>query len=230
MLAHLLTLEMQKEISSMELFICCHCGSKRENHNSWKNHERCCSFNHNRVYKNGMTGKKGSNQYTKAKRLNQPKPIKSLETLEKIRLANTGRKHSQETKEKISKARRKYLTENPDMVPYKLNHYSKGPSYPERYWKKILNKANINYVEQYQIHTYQLDFALVERKIDIEIDGDQHYLDQRIVESDKRRNEYLESLGWKIIRIRWSEYKKIVDKQDRIAYVNNIINEIQKTS
>jgi very-short-patch-repair endonuclease len=177
-----------------------------------------------------MTGKKGSNQYTKAKRLNQPKPIKSLETLEKIRLANTGRKHSQETKEKISKARRKYLTENPDMVPYKLNHYSKGPSYPERYWKKILNKANINYVEQYQIHTYQLDFALVERKIDIEIDGDQHYLDQRIVESDKRRNEYLESLGWKIIRIRWSEYKKIVDKQDRIAYVNNIINEIQKTS
>jgi very-short-patch-repair endonuclease len=113
------------------------------------------------------------------------------------------------------------------MAPYKLNHYSKGPSYPERYWKDIFDEAGIDYVEQHQIHTYQLDFALVEEKIDIEIDGDQHYLDQRIVESDKRRNEYLENLGWKIIRVRWSQYKKLIDKQDRIDYVSNIINEIR---
>lgn len=82
------------------------------------------------------------------------------------------------------------------------------------------------YIEQYPIHTYQLDFALVEEKINIEIDGDQHYLDQRIIKSDKRRTEYLETHGWKIIRIRWSEYKKLVDKQDKMDYVNNIINEI----
>ena len=113
------------------------------------------------------------------------------------------------------------------MVPYKLNHYSKGPSYPERYWKKILDRLGINYVEQYQIHTYQLDFALVKEKIDIEIDGDQHYLDERIIESDKRRNQYLENLGWKIIRIKWSNYKRLVDKQDRKDYVNSIIEQIR---
>ena len=211
----------------MKLFICCHCGSERKNVNSWKNHERTCPSNSSRKYKNGMTGKKGSNQHTKAKELGKPKPEVSTETRNKIRNSNIDRKHTQQTKDKISKARLKYLAENPDKVPYKLNHYSKGPSYPERYWKKVFDKLRIEYVEQYRIHTYQLDFALVEEKIDIEIDGEQHYQDERIVKSDKRRNEYLEGLGWKIIRIRWSEYKKLIDKQDRIAYVARILNKIR---
>lgn len=53
----------------MKLFICQFCGSERKNHNSWRNHERCCPSNPDRNYKNGMTGKKGSNQFTKAKEL-----------------------------------------------------------------------------------------------------------------------------------------------------------------
>src|SRR3546814_4629172 len=48
---------------------------------------------------------------------------------------------------------------------------------------------------------YSLDFAIIPSKIDLEIDGEQHYVDQRIVDSDKRRTEYLESLGWKTIRV-----------------------------
>jgi len=58
----------------MELFICSFCGSERHNKNSWFNHERTCSENKNRNYKNGMTGKKGSNQYLKCQKLNLPKP------------------------------------------------------------------------------------------------------------------------------------------------------------
>ena len=174
-----------------------------------------------------MTGKKGSNQCIKAEELGLSKPKTSLETKDKLRRANIGKKHSQETKDKISRARLKYLSENPDKVPYKLNHYSNGPSYPERYWKKIFDNFQIQYTEQYQIHTYELDFALVDAKIDIEIDGDQHYLDERIIKSDIRRNEYLENLGWKIIRIKWSDYKKIVDKQDRKDYIKSIIEQIR---
>lgn len=223
------TLEIQREISSMKLFICQFCGRETTNPGANKAHENKCPSNPNpATYKSGRKlGHKGENQYTKAKRLGLPKPKISEETRRKLSENSKKQKHSTKTRKKISEARRKYLAENPNMVPYKLNHYSKGPSYPERYWKKILDKANIKYVEQYQIHTYQLDFALVEEKIDIEIDGDQHYLDPRIIESDKRRNEYLENLGWEIIRVRWSEYKKLVDKQDRMDYVTNIINEIR---
>jgi very-short-patch-repair endonuclease len=213
----------------MLIFICQFCGRETTNPGANKAHENKCPSNPNpATYKSGRkSGHKGANQYTKAQSLGLPKPEISEASRQKLRDANVGRKHPQEVKDKISKARRKYLSENPDMVPYKLNHYSKGPSYPERYWKKIFDKAELNYVEQYQIHTYQLDFALVEEKIDIEIDGDQHYLDRRIIKSDKHRNEYLENLGWKIIRVRWSEYKKLVDKQNRMDYVNNIINEIR---
>ena len=41
-------------------------------------------------------------------------------------------RHSEETKKKISEIRKKYLSENPDKVPYKLNH-SSTESYPEKY-------------------------------------------------------------------------------------------------
>lgn len=229
MLAHLPTLEIQTEISSMKLFICQFCGRETTNPGANKAHENKCPSNPNpATYKSGRKpGYKGANQYTKAQSLGLPKPEISESSRQKLRNANIGRKHSQEVKDKISRARRKYLSENPDMVPYKLNHYSKGPSYPERYWKKIFDKASLNYVEQYQIHTYQLDFALVEEKIDIEIDGDQHYLDNRIIGSDKRRNQYLENLGWKIIRIKWSDYKKLVDKQDRKDYVDSVMEDIR---
>ena len=53
----------------------------------------------------------------------------------------------------------------------------------------------MDYVEQYPFGRYQLDFAIMDRKIDFEVDGDQHYLDPRIVESDKRRNKHLIDSG-----------------------------------
>ena len=211
----------------MPLFICRFCASERKNIISLRSHECTCPSNLNRNYKNGMTGKKGTNQYLKADKLGLPRPITTEATRNKIIEALTGRKHSQESKDKISRARLKYLTENPDKVPYLLNHYSKGPSYPEKYWKEIFDKYGVKYTEQYRIHLYQLDFALIEEKIDIEIDGNQHYSNEKAIKRDIRRDEYLENLGWKIIRIKWSDYKKLVDKKDRINYVKSIIDKIQ---
>lgn len=48
---------------------------------------------------------------------------------------------SEETKKKISKSRKKFLDENPHMVPYLLNHSSKM-SYPEKL-SKIFSKKKI---------------------------------------------------------------------------------------
>ena len=169
-----------------------------------------------------MAARKGTNQYTKAKELGLPKPEITEESRLKRSKANS-RPHTEETKNKISAARIKFLRENPHMVPYKLNHYSKGRSYPEEYWKTVLDSNNLIYEEQYQIGPYQLDFAFVGSKIDLEIDGDQHHLDQRIVKSDIRRNEYLSSLGWKTIRVKWSDYKKLDDKK---TFVEGIINQL----
>jgi len=166
---------------------------------------------------------RGTNQYTRAETLGVPKPKVSQETRQKLRQKALGRKLSPKTREKISESRKKYLLEHPDQVPYLLNHHSLGPSYPEVYWKAILDSNGIQYSEQFRIGLYSLDFAITANKIDLEIDGDQHYLDEKIVESDKRRTLYLESLGWKVIRIRWSDYQKLENKSQFIQTILDLL-------
>jgi very-short-patch-repair endonuclease len=127
-------------------------------------------------------------------------------------------KHSEETKLKISKARIAYLTENPDKVPYKLNHSSKE-SYPETYFKQCLP----NFLFQYHIPEtlYTGDFVNPDLKYIIEIDGDQHYLDQKQINHDIKRTEKLIQLGWNVVRIKWSDFQKL-DKIDKEEIVNKL--------
>jgi len=145
---------------------------------------------------------------------------------ETMKLSNklNPRKLSEETKKKISKSRIKYLKENPDKVPYKLNHYSKGPSYPEKYFDSIFN-SKFKYTKFLQCSLYHIDFAIEDKKIAIEVDGEQHYLDKKIVESDKRKNKYLKNEGWDLIRIRWSHYQKM-NKKEKEEYISKLINYI----
>ncbi len=128
-----------------------------------------------------------------------------------------------ETKKKISESRKKYLEENPDKVPYLLNHYSKGPSYPEKYFMEVFDNEQIDLKYHKQIKYYQLDFYNEGKKVDVEIDGEQHYLDGRITKSDEKRNQYLEDLGWIVFRIRWSDYQKLPYKEKQ-----KVIKEIKK--
>lgn len=216
------------------MLTCKYCGSERKNKNSLAQHEIRCKNNPNRIrYKqadlkgvnNPHYGKKGGNQYTKAKELGIDPPSMSKSGRENIASQNKTRRVSQETKDKLSKSRKKFLNENPDKVPYLVNHYSKGMSYPERYFKDIFDSLSLKYEQEYRIGLYSLDFAILDSKVDIEIDGEQHYIDNRIVESDIRRNKYLEELGWTIIRIRWSEYQKLSfnERQDYIENLTKIL-------
>lgn len=52
----------------------CQFCNKETNTKSHKNHELRCPNNSNRVYRNGMLGKSGGNQYTTAKKLGLVKP------------------------------------------------------------------------------------------------------------------------------------------------------------
>lgn len=138
------------------------------------------------------------------------------------------RKLSEETKNKISKSRIKYLKDHPDQVPYLLNHSSKGSSYPETYFDEIF-EGKFNYDKYFRIGLYHIDFAIINKKIAIEVDGEQHYSDSKIVESDIRKNNYLIDNNWDIIRIRWSEYQKMKRNEKEkyiieiVDYINNLI-------
>lgn len=71
------------------MFICQYCSKECKNSNSHKNHERVCPQNANRVYVNGMTGRKGSNQFIKAAECGLDKPQVSDTTRQKLSEAST---------------------------------------------------------------------------------------------------------------------------------------------
>jgi very-short-patch-repair endonuclease len=76
------------------------------------------------------------------------------------------------------------------------------PSYPEKFFMKVLIDNQIPFEREYQVGKYSIDFALVDKMIALEIDGRQHDFPQRKM-SDGKKDELLTSLGWSVYRIRW---------------------------
>jgi hypothetical protein len=178
------------------------CGAEKKNTNSKAQHERLCKQNPNKAEPTrGMLGKRGRDNGAKNRVWTEEQRARMAE-------ASRSRGQSEESRKKIGAARRAYLSEHPEKVPYVLNHYSKGPSYPEKYFKGILEKTGKVFQAEHPFGSYRLDFAFPEARIDLEIDGDQHWLDPKIREHDKRRDEYLISEGWSVIRVLWSSYQK----------------------
>jgi hypothetical protein len=126
--------------------------------------------------------------------------------LENLSNINKGKKHTDETKQKISKSRKEYLLNNPDKVPYLLNH-SRNESYPEKYFGDIFERENSDIKKSLRIGLYELDFSIPNKKIDIEIDGNQHLIDipswkslaTNVVARDKLKMNYAIANGYHII-------------------------------
>ncbi len=70
-----------------------------------------------------------------------------------------------------------------------------------RLWNLLKNRQfhNLKFKRQQPIGDYIVDFICKEAKIIIEIDGGQHNEPENI-EYDKTRTEYLNNLGYKVIR------------------------------
>jgi very-short-patch-repair endonuclease/transposase-like protein len=134
-------------------------------------------------------------------------------TKEKIGKIWLGKNHSLESRKKISEGRIKFLMENPDQVPYRLYHKSKGMNFPEKHFADHLREVGIHdWKYDFRVSIYTLDFAFEHKMIDLEIDGSTHEL-EKVKIKDKRRTSYLESLGWKVYRIKVKDLKKDFNKE-----------------
>jgi very-short-patch-repair endonuclease len=211
---------------------CQFCGKECKNKNSLCNHERLCKQNPNRQQSVGFTKFNAARELGLVTSWNSgltaetdARVAKQAKALTEHYITNkaywTGKKHAEETKQKISKSRKQYLLKHPDQIPYLLNHSSQE-SYPEMYFTELFKGETINLHKEYYCLGYFLDFCDPIKKIDIEIDGEQHYVDSRIVEHDKIRNAVLEKAGWTVFRVRWAEYKTMTDEQK-----HNIITQIK---
>ncbi|MCK9458197.1 MAG: endonuclease domain-containing protein [Proteobacteria bacterium] len=83
-------------------------------------------------------------------------------------------------------------------------------TYPEQFFLNALNESSyfsqFIVLEKLQFYQYVFDFAIVEFKIDIEIDG-RHHTDKNTVEKDKKRDAKASAEGWKIFRVSWDELR-----------------------
>lgn len=114
----------------------------------------------------------------------------------------------------ISEKRKKYLADNPELHPWKTN--KKFISEPCEILKNKLNELGYNFIPEYSVLNYSLDIAFPEKKIAIEVNGNQHYDSGGILKSYyQKRHDTIESMGWKLLELHYTYCYKL-DKLDSI--------------
>lgn len=87
----------------------------------------------------------------------------------------------------------------------------KNPTPEEnKMWHILLKKIHPKFHRQRIIGNYIVDFYCPKLKLIIEIDGEQHYLEEK-QKYEQQRTRYLESLGYKVLRF----YNSDINKQIR---------------
>lgn len=81
-----------------------------------------------------------------------------------------------------------------------------------RLWNLLKNRqfCNLKFKRQQPVGEYIVDFICKEAKIIIEVDGGQHNTNDNI-RRDKERTDYLEGLGYKVIRFWNNEIHEDID-------------------
>jgi very-short-patch-repair endonuclease len=72
-----------------------------------------------------------------------------------------------------------------------------------------LDKMGVQYVSQYPVLRYNLDFAIPELKIGIECDGEQWHQDK---EKERIRQERLEKEGWSVLHYSGAQINQHIDE------------------
>lgn len=87
------------------------------------------------------------------------------------------------------------------------SRWNNEPSYPEKFFMKVIENefADKNYEREFPFSRFSLDFAWVEKKRCIEIDGEQHQRFEEYRLRDERKDKALQNAGWKVLRIKWAD-------------------------
>ena len=131
---------------------------------------------------------------------------KSKEIISKTSKISIGKNLSKEHKLSISNGMKKAHKEKRAWNIGK-SRWNNKKSYPEEFFEKVIKNEfkNKNYICEYPISIYSLDFAWVDLKKAIEIDGAQHERFKEYSERDKRKDKLVIEMGWKILRIKWKD-------------------------
>jgi len=87
------------------------------------------------------------------------------------------------------------------------SRWNNKKSYPEKFFELvILNEfEDRDFINEFPMGKYSLDFAWPKKKKAIEIDGDQHERFVEYKERDSRKDDFAKKEGWEILRIKWKD-------------------------
>lgn len=210
--------------------ICSLCNTEFNNYRSLSNHKNKCTGIENiyeiiqKEYDSGLSLRDLSEKYNLAKhtiRIN-------IKTRNNSQAAKIARKKYPDSyiwtdvmrqKQRIN--RLNYLNKKSGKSAWEKR--SRGElSYLEEWFNKKCEERNIykkyDVINEYTIFPYSIDFAFINEKVAVELDGKCHFINgiERI-EKDIKKDNFLISSGWKIFRIR---YDQIADdsKIDELLY------------
>lgn len=219
---------MNNKISSYEKhgdkYICPYCGGEYSEKgictHVWRKHGEGKNHNPNIGYKNKtrVAWNKGQTKETN-------ESVKKCAETYKKRVANgditpyqLGKALSEEHKKKISESMKRAHKEG-RAHNIGESRWNNQPSYPEIFFMNVIENefCDKNYIREYGMGIYSIDFAWVDKKLAIEIDGEQHYRYAEYHNRDVRKDEFLVKNGWKVLRIKWVDMFHEPKKYIKIA-------------
>jgi very-short-patch-repair endonuclease/DNA-binding CsgD family transcriptional regulator len=109
-----------------------------------------------------------------------------------------GKKTDKQKKER-SELKKKYYKENPEKHPNFSRHRNRNKmSYPEKLAYCFFEDNKFKFEHDFRIGKFWVDFLLIDTKQVIEIDGEYWHKNRK--EYDAKRDLFIESLGYKVIR------------------------------
>ena len=88
-----------------------------------------------------------------------------------------------------------------ELLEYRRNLRKNSTPAEKKLWARLRNRRfnNLKFRRQVSIGYYIVDFYICEFKLAIELDGGHHYTPE-VMEYDKKRTEFLNSIGIRVIR------------------------------
>lgn len=134
-------------------------------------------------------------------------------------------KHSEKSKQILREKRLEFMKNNPEKTAWR----TKNLSYPEKLFLNKLNELEwgkkYSIKREYSFFPYFIDFAFLNEKVAVEIDGSQHLIPER-KKIDDEKDKLLILSGWTIIRI--AEHKLKSEIGLVFNDIEKILNENKK--
>lgn len=221
----------------MKNFKCVYCEREIRNAGSLAVHQKQCKFNPNRITRKPNNFHKGVKPWnfglTKESDERVKKQGQSVKNTFKTKGHNWVGKHlSDDHKQKISKSMKERFKENPKVKPFG-GCRGKMSSYEHWFCQKVVKGHNLaqkyDIVNQYYEYPYFLDFAFLNARLDVQIDGQFHTKEDVII-SDKTRQNNLIDKNWFVYHISCQNIKQSEEKtiQDFLKYLDTLDDVSQK--